>query len=105
MAIRSIRPQTYEAFDPPRSAIGDLLFEEVEWFVDSNNIILGVVVLDREDNDWSYAVLGRDLRGSFRAIGTQVSIETRNGARERLLARMEAFIGTGQTVFPQGDEE
>jgi len=43
------------------------MHEEVEWVADLLERVLGAVVRDRIDNDWSYAVLGRDEHGIFRA--------------------------------------
>ena len=76
---------------------------EVEWFSDLLGRVLGAVVLDLVDNDWSYVVLGRDERGLFRCIDMRVSIEAREKAAEKLREKMETHLSTGAKVFPQGD--
>src|SRR3954462_4212434 len=98
MAIRSVRPQTFDAFRPARGPFVGVLFEEVEWFVDSDEIVLGVLTRDFEDNDWGYAVLGRDTNQFFRAIAADVGIQDRDAARTMLISTMEKFLSTKETV-------
>ena len=78
--------------------------EEVEWFSDLLRRVLGTVVRDRIDDDWSYVVLGRDEHGIFRAIDFKVSLPTQETAAEQLGEKMREHLSTGATVFPQGDD-
>jgi hypothetical protein len=66
--------------------------------------VLGAVVLDRIDDDWSYVVFGRDEHGIFRAIDLKVSLPSQEIAAEQLREKMREHLSTGATVFPQGDE-
>ena len=104
LAINPISRQQFDAFEPARVPIGGVIWEEIEWFADEAGNVIGVLTHDSKDDDWGYAVLGRDNNGVFRAIENDVSIERQDDARTRLVAEMERVAGTGRTVFPQGDE-
>ena len=104
LAINPISRRQFDAFEPARVPIAGLVWEEIEWFADEAGNIIGVLTHDLKDDDWGYAVLGRDSNGVFRAIENDVSIERQDDARTRLVAEMERVAGTGRTVFPQGDE-
>lgn len=78
---------------------------EVEWWSDLDEHVLGAVLLDTTDQDWSWIVLGRDERGLFRAIDLQVSIPTRRRASVQLRVRLQQYSQSGDTEFPQYDND
>jgi hypothetical protein len=78
---------------------------ELEWFSDHDERVLGIVVIDNTDKDWSWMVLGRDEAGLFRAIDLGVSISTREEARALLATKLTEHSETGESIFPQGDVE
>ena len=80
------------------------MHEEVEWVSDLLEHVLGTVVRDRIDDDWSYVVLGRDEHGTFRAVDLKVSLPDEETASEQLWQKMREHLSTRATVFPQGDE-
>ena len=104
LAIKLISLRQFDAFEPTRVPIAGVAWEELEWFADDAGNVIGVLTHDLKDDDWGYALLGRDSNGVFRAIENDVSIERQNYARTRLIAEMERVSGTGRAVFPQGDE-
>ena len=104
LAINPISLRQFDAFEPTRVPIDGVVWEELEWFTDEAWNVIGVLTHDLKDDDWGYAVLGRDSNGVFRAIENDVSIDRQDYARLRLVAEMERVAGTGRTVFPQGDE-
>ena len=101
MAIKSISKLEFDAFKPSRSPMIAAITEEVEWFADEAHNIIGTVICDTTDSDWSYVILGRDERGSFRAIQAQSTIEDRGMAKTKLLLAMGTVEASGQTVFRQ----
>lgn len=101
LPIESILKNEFEGFKPARNPALTIIADEKEWFADKNRVILGVLLLDRTDRDWTYAVLGRDEAGVFRWIDGQSSIKTRDKARNQLLATMLRIYESGQSVFPQ----
>lgn len=104
LPINPISLGQFDAFEPTRVPIAGVVWEELEWFADDAGNVIGVLTHDLKDDDWGYAVLGRDSNGVFRAIENDVSIERQDYARTRLIAEMERVAGTGRAVFPQGDE-
>lgn len=104
----AIRPISRERFNSfvlwSRSPIASRENQEVEWYADSKEWLLGVLVLDLVDLDWSYAVLGRDEDGRFRYIDGGVSVPSQKEGNLRLMTAMQHKINAGKKVFKQGDE-
>jgi ribosomal protein L30 len=59
-----------------RSQMILLLTEELEWFATRDERLLGIVLRDRVDDDFRWAILARDERLRFRAIDNNVSLPT-----------------------------
>jgi hypothetical protein len=103
MGVRPVSRGEFDAYDPVRAENIDEIVEETEWFADDDGVVIGVIALDRTDQDWLIAVLGRDTHGDFRAIDVESCIRTINEARSQLLAMMEKVLATGVRTFPQKD--
>jgi hypothetical protein len=103
MGIRSVSRDEFDAYDPVRAENVDEIVEETEWFADDDGVVIGVIALDKADQDWLIAVLGRDARGDFRAIDVESCITKIDEARSQLLAMMERALATGERTFPQKD--
>jgi hypothetical protein len=103
MTAKAISRKEFDSFKPARMPGIEQIVEEVEWFADAAGNVIGVLARDRADNDWSFAVLGRDERGQFRAIDMATSVATRDEARQQLTAKIGEHAATGAEVFPQGD--
>jgi hypothetical protein len=72
---------------------------EVEWWASVNENVVGAVILDLVDKDWSWVILGRDQVGRFRAFDLGVSLRSQEESRSRLL---DALLTNADTkVFPQ----
>lgn len=87
-----------------RSPAAAYMSEELEWYADSNEIVLGVVLRDTVDDGFVGILLGRDEGNRFRAIDVQASIPTQDEARTWVHGGIKWHSRTGTTVFPQGDE-
>lgn len=105
MTTKPITKERFDALCRVKLPSADLVVDEVEWFSDDDERVLGIVVLDNTDEDWSWMVLGRDEAGLFRAIDLGVSIATREEARKLLMAKLLEHSATGESLFPQGDVE
>jgi hypothetical protein len=68
----------------PEMAVG----EEVEWFTDVAETIMGTIGLGGMNVGWNYAILERDTQGDFRVSEKQRTFPTRHTARIALLRRM-----------------
>ncbi|MEO6751660.1 MAG: hypothetical protein ABIP85_07765 [Chthoniobacteraceae bacterium] len=105
MATKAITKERFDALCRVKLPSLDYLVNEVEWFSDDDERVLGIVLLDNTDQDWSWMVLGRDEAGLFRAIDLGVSIATREEAKKLLMVKLLEHSATGESVFPQGDVE
>lgn len=77
--------------------------EEVQWYSNSNETILGVIALDKIDNDFAAVMLGRDEIGKFCAFNLQTSFIKIEDAILWLINTMKWYTSLGKTIFPQGD--
>lgn len=99
--IHKLSEAEFDSFRPVRGPLGALIGEEKEWYADRRRNVIGVLILDRIDRDWSYVILGRDAHGRFRAIDAQVSFESPEQARTQLRSELRRLSRTGKKVFPQ----
>src|SRR5262249_16231119 len=81
-----------------------VIFEEVEWFTDKRERVLGTVLRHLEDQDWAWCVLGRDGNSVFRAIDGKTGISSKAEARRQLHSKLLNHASGGTDVFEQGDE-
>jgi ribosomal protein L30 len=86
-----------------RSPMILLLTEELEWFATRDERLLGILLRDRVDDDFSWAILARDERLRFRAIDNNVSLPTIDAARDELKAQMIVRHRDPDEEFHQGD--
>jgi hypothetical protein len=91
----------YSALTYAVSPVAKIFAIEKEWYSDPDETVIGVLLLDRQDKDWSWLVLGRDVDGLFKAVETKNSVETCEIARNELRERMKDIVATGEHVFPQ----
>ena len=102
MAIKSLSQPRFEALCFMRRPTIKLLTEEHEWYADQNENILGTVLFDKPDRDWSLVILGRDELARFRCIDQGINFPSIEKARQALHDKMKQLVATGQSVFPQG---
>jgi hypothetical protein len=103
MGIRAVSRREFDSYGPARAPESEDVFEETEWFADDGGVVIGLVAIDKSDRDWFVCVLGRDERGTFRAIDAESCIRNADDARAQLIAMMNGSLATGLTVFPQPD--
>lgn len=87
-----------------RSPAASYISEELAWYSNKDESVIGVVLLDTIDNDFTAIVLGQDEVGKYRAFDLESSMLTQDAATEWLHRAMKWHTGTGKKVFPQGDE-
>ncbi len=102
MAIKLTRKE-FESYERAREggAAAAALVEEHEWYSDDNGNILGIIILDKTDQDWAYIVQGKDDKGVFRYIESEHSLPDKQTAQEHLVAMLDELQASGKTVFPQ----
>lgn len=86
-----------------RSPAAAYVSEELAWYADAEETLVGVLLKDTVDDDYAAVVLGRDEAGMFRAIDTRASLPPREEAAAWLEAAIRWHTGRDKMVFPQGD--
>ena len=81
-----------------------LFSEELGWFEETAERVLGVLFRDREDGDFGSVVLGRDRKGRFRAIHLGKFHPLAAQAEADLSASMERLAAAPDEEYYQGDE-
>lgn len=74
MAIREISQDEFDSYNIDR-APSFMLAEELLWFADDQAKLLGTILIDKIDKDWSYVVLALESDGFYRAARVEVSIQ------------------------------
>ena len=102
-AIRELDPKRFSALiGASRSPAAAYISEELEWYSNRDESLIGVLLLDTVDDDYAAVILARDEEGRFRAFDQECSIPTREEARSWLLDTMTAHTDAGVKVVPQG---
>jgi hypothetical protein len=94
--IGSIDKQVFHQLLSPKTTSAIASGDEVEWFADRNETVLGVVCFGGQNRGWGYATLKRDTSKGFRVWLRQEHFSTRHTARIMLLRQMskeEAVMG------------
>jgi hypothetical protein len=81
-----------------------LISRELEWYTDANRRVLGALVMDRIDEDFAGAILGRDARQKFRAVTISSFCDSPDAARALLLDELDRWSKMPDEEFWQGDE-
>lgn len=86
-----------------RSPAAAYISEELAWFANEEETVLGVLVHDLIDDDYAGIVLARDEAGRFRAFDLEVSIATADAAAAWIERVIKWHTGNGLRVYPQGE--
>ena len=81
-----------------------LVAEELGWFEEADEKVLGLLVRDLPDNDYACYVLGRDAKLRFRAVWIECSIPTMEEATTLLEKKLAEHSAMRAEEFYQGDE-
>lgn len=87
-----------------RSPAAAYVSEELAWYSNGDETVLGVLLLDTIDNDYVSVVLGKDEGGRFRAIDVDSSFLDKESALTWLHNAIRWYTCNGPKIFPQGDK-
>jgi len=76
MSFIEISREEFDSFKIARMGI----FPEHAWFRSTEIDIVGVIVKDPIDNDWSYALLSKEEDGVYRYLNGEISLENQHDA-------------------------
>ncbi len=88
-----------------RNSVLIVTAEELEWYEDGNEKVLGIVVRDVFDDDFGFVVLGRDALKRFRGVDIEHSLSSRKRACTGLRKALAAWAKAKPHDFYQGDEK
>ncbi|MFM2608115.1 hypothetical protein AAFX30_10870 [Vibrio chagasii] len=100
--MRKISKVRFEALSYARMPLVKIMSDEIEWYANENNAILGTILHDYTDDDYVAVVLGRDEAGVFRWIDGLAGIESIDEARATLSEKIIEQSREGAEEFPQG---
>ncbi|CAG9183240.1 hypothetical protein [Cupriavidus pinatubonensis] len=104
--VRGISRERFNAFVSwTRVPVAKHMSEELEWFANRDETVLGLVGLDYTDRDFLFITLGRDEKGRFRCIDVGVSLQAKSEARRQLFSSIQKHSSEGKSLFPQGDQD
>lgn len=87
--IRPMNPQRFQAYIMfTRRPFIHFIAEELEYYSNEDESLLGLVLLDRIDGDFVFQILARDEVNHFRTFEVETSIESLTETRDRLISRM-----------------
>jgi len=86
-----------------RSPAMAYIVEELTWFSDRDERLLGVITLDRADQDFAAVILGRDEGRRFRCIDFKVSFPTFDEAKAWAKNTIRWHLREDAKEFPQGE--
>ena len=101
MGIKRLSKAQFGVFNPAQGPLAANMGTEKAWFADDGENVIGAIILDRADNDWTYVILGREQHGTFRWIEGESCLSTQEEAESRLKAAISRIEESGERVFPQ----
>lgn len=77
--------------------------QEISWWATADESLLGVVILDRIDNDYGWLILARDAIGRFRCISVDASLDSQFRAEEALRLEIARMV-RAEDIAALGDQ-
>jgi hypothetical protein len=103
MLIKSIDIKRFNALAAhTRSPAAAYISQELQWFSNDEETLLGVLLLDTVDDDFVGVILGRDEGGRFRCIDVESSIPTQEVAAGWIERTIRWHGRDADKMFPQG---
>lgn len=85
-----------------KNPMAGIISTEKKWFVSDDEKLIGIVLQDNIDNDWSYLILALESDNAYRAIEVKVSLNTIDEAENILLKSISDISSKGkkeETLF------
>lgn len=87
-----------------RSPAASYISQELKWFSNTEETIIGVLLIDTIDSDYVCVVLGRDESGKFRAFDVSPGIESLEKATIWIKGSIRWHTSKNKKIFPQGEK-
>ena len=102
--IKSICRLEFERFLRFHSILETAIGEEVEWFGDAVENIIGTIAFSQGDRGWNYAILKRDWTGDFQVCNLRANLYSLDAARVDFRLAMAAAEQTEYSFLPRSSE-
>ncbi|WP_298247327.1 restriction endonuclease [uncultured Christiangramia sp.] len=96
MAIKEITEDQFNSYPSRKNAMSTFVAKEKQWFADDENNLLGTILLDNFDKDWSYVIMAKESDGNYGFIDAKVSLETKEISSRELKNRMKNLAQQGK---------
>lgn len=96
MTAKEISEDQFYSYSVLKSPMASAIGEEIKWFQDETNNLLGTVIQDKIDKDWSYVILALDEDGQYRATEVNASIDSEDSSENELLRKMSELANKGE---------
>lgn len=105
--IKPLSKERYEAFiGYTRNPMILFFTQELEYWSDANERVIGLLSLDNTDEDFSITILARDERRKFRAIDIKVSIDNIEVARNKLFDKISEWaVKPDHEYYQESDDD
>jgi hypothetical protein len=88
MSIKTIPRSEFDRFQPLHFALEGLMGEQIEWFSNQSDTLLGIVAQGKGVANWNYAILKQDAKGDFHVRKVMSNLFSLEAARVDLLLWM-----------------
>ena len=96
MPIKSISQKEFYKRNVQKLEGASMFGDEVEWFEEEENNLLGLIINDKIDKDWVYIILAEEENGEFRAVEVEASIESKVAAESELFLKLNELVERGE---------
>jgi hypothetical protein len=104
--IKPMNPQRFQAYIMfTRRPFIQFIAEELEYYSNEDESLLGLVLLDRIDGDFVFQILARDEVNHYRTFEVETSVDSIAEARDKLIARMKWLTQQNVKKVEQGGTE
>lgn len=104
--MKEISENEINKFDIDKNPMASAFATERKWFVSSDKKLLGIVLQDNIDKDWSYIILALESDNRYRAIDVKVSLSTIEETQNILLKSINKISSEGkmaEKLFTEGE--
>ena len=102
MAIKAIKKRQFDALQPTHKPMSRLVVEELEWFANEQQTMLGAVFYDPAEESWGWVVLCPDQKHEFRVAQLHGRHPSANEAGVKLRETMARLDQAGINLPPPG---
>lgn len=91
MALKEISQKEFEKYNFTKHPTLIGIAEETRWFSEDEANIIGTILIDKIDKDWSYVIMAKEDDGEYRFADGKVSIDSEDLVSEELLDKMGVY--------------